>query len=203
MNVSKGVIKVLGICGSLRKSSRNMEALQYMKNIAAPKLGGIEMEIADLSEIPFFNGDLEEQLKSTNPALDKLLRQMTDADAFIFACPEYNYSYTPALKNALDWGSRLPGNVGFKGKPVSLISAGGGMKGSRAQYHIRQVAVFLDLFVLNKPEVFLSSFDGTFDKDGKLTDETSMGKMDQQLEALKELSLKLSPVVVTEEEKEL
>ena len=97
------------------------------------------------------------------------------------------------MKNALDWGSRLNGNVGFKGKAASIISVGGGLKGGRSQYHLRQVAVFLDLFVLNKPEVMLSGFDGTFDAEGKLVDDASKERMVQQLEALKELSLKLNP----------
>ncbi|CAB9511357.1 Probable NADPH:quinone oxidoreductase [Seminavis robusta] len=188
MKVASGMIKVLGICGSLRKSSKNMEALQYMAS-EAPKVG-IEMEIADLSEIPFFNSDTEDD---KHPAVEAMLQQMMNADAFLLASPEYNYSFAPALKNALDWGSRIPGNTGFGGKAASLISVGGGLKGGRSQYHLRQVAVFLDLFVLNKPEVLLSGFDGTFDEDGKLTDEKSMQRMVDQLMALKELSLKLNP----------
>lgn len=195
MKVASTMVKVLGICGSLRKSSRNMEALKYMAS-QAPNLG-MEMEIADLSAIPFFNADEEDNKPA---ALQKLLDQMVAADCFVFATPEYNYSFTPALKNALDWGSRLKGNAGFKGKTASLISVGGGLKGGRSQYHLRQVAVFLDLFVLNKPEVLLSGFDGTFDTDGKLTDEKSMQRMVQQLEALKELSLKLNPKPATKSE---
>merc|ERR1712008_54054 len=102
--------------------------------------------------------------------------QFKAADAFVFSSPEYNYSFCPALKNALDWGSRLPGNEGFKGKTASMISCGGGFRGGRSQYHLRQVAVFLDLFVLNKPEVFLSSFDGTFDKESsELVSERAQG----------------------------
>merc|ERR1712224_824327 len=126
----------------------------------------------------------------------KLIEQMKEADAFVFASPEYNYSYTPALKNALDWGSRIPDNKGFKGKAASIISAGGGVRGSRSQYHVRQVAVFLDLFVLNKPEVMLSSFDGTFDMEtSKLVSERGQEILVKQLGALKELSLKLNPAV--------
>lgn len=98
MKVAQGVIKVLGICGSLRKSSKNMEALKYMAT-AAPSVG-IDMEIADISQIPFFNADHEDE---KSPTLEKLLQQMVDADAFVLASPEYNYSYTPALKNALDF----------------------------------------------------------------------------------------------------
>merc|ERR1712013_282753 len=119
---------------------------------------------------------------------------MKAADAFVLASPEYNYSMAPALKNALDWGSRLDSNEGFKGKAASIVSAGGGFRGGRSHYHVRQVAVFLDLYVLNKPEVFLSSFDGTFDADSsELVSEHAQESVVKQLEALKDLSLKLNP----------
>merc|ERR1712157_415708 len=101
---------------------------------------------------------------------------------------------TAPLKNALDWGSRIAGNEGFKGKAASIISAGGGFRGGRSHYHVRQVAVFLDLYVLNKPEVFLSSFDGTFDADSsEIISEHAQENLVKQLEALKDLSLKLNP----------
>ncbi|KAG7368265.1 NADPH:quinone oxidoreductase [Nitzschia inconspicua] len=191
---SKNVVKVLGICGSLRKDSKNMQALKYMAS-AAPGVG-MDMEIADLTEVPFFNADIEHEKP---PAVEKLLQQMIDADAFVLATPEYNYSYTPALKNALDWGSRIKDNRGFKQKVASMISVGGGHKGGRSQYHLRQVSVFLDLFVLNKPEVMLSGFDGiTFNEEGRLVDKASMDRMVQQLEALKELSIKLNPKQVSD-----
>ena len=79
-------------------------------------------------------------------------------------------------------------------KAASMISCGGGFRGGRSQYHLRQVCVFLDLFVLNKPEVFLSAFDGTFDKESsELVSSDKQELLVQQLEALKELSLKLNP----------
>ena len=127
-----------------------------------------------------------------------MLEQMKEADAFVLTSPEYNYSMAPALKNALDWGSRIPGNEGFQGKAASIISAGGGLRGGRSQYHLRQVAVFLDLHVLNKPEVMLSSFDGTFDKEtSKLVSEHAQESLVKQLGALQELSLKLNPAAVS------
>ena len=70
---------------------------------------------------------------------------MTEADALVLACPEYNYSLAPALKNALDWVSREPDCAPFNGKPVAIMGAGGGMGTSRAQYHLRQVCVYLNL----------------------------------------------------------
>ena len=201
-------VKVLGMCGSLRTQSTNLfscrvarrrdtvdaprprrSALKFMKS-QAPKLG-MEMEIAELKEVPFFNADTEDD---KNAATVKLLEQFKDADAFVLASPEYNYSITPALKNALDWGSRMPGNEGFKSKAASMISCGGGFRGGRSQYHLRQVCVFLDLFVLNKPEVFLSAFDGTFDKEtAELVSTDKQELLVQQLGALKDLSLKLNP----------
>lgn len=180
-------IKILGICGSLKASSVNMAALKYMGSQASKV--GVEFEIADLSKVPFFNPDEEDDKPDS---VKTLLRQFEEADAFVLASPEYNYSYTPALKNALDWGSRMPGNIGFKGKAAALLSVGGGMRGGRSQYHLRQVGVFLDLYFLNKPEVFLSAFDGSF-KDGALVSEKAQGQLLHQLEALKELSVKLSP----------
>ena len=104
-------IKVLGICGSLRSQSTNMSALKYMASQAHAL--GVDFEIADLHGVPFFNADKE---GDKNEATVKLLEQMKAADAFVLATTEYNYSMAPALKNALDWGSRMPGNEGFKGK---------------------------------------------------------------------------------------
>lgn len=135
---------------------------------------------ADLSEVPFYNADL-----STKPAaVDKLLAQMATADALVLACPEYNYSIAPALKNALDWASREPNNALLAGKPAAILGAGGGMGTSRAQYHLRQVCVFLDLHPLNKPEVFANAFAGAFDADGNLTDAKLIQQVAAQMQAL-------------------
>jgi len=197
MKMMTPVVKILGICGSLKKSSVNMSALKYMASQAA-RTKGVEFEIADISDVPFFNPDTEDDKPES---VIKLVEQMKKADAYVLASPEYNYSFTPALKNALDWGSRIPSNEGFKGKAAAILSAGGGLRGGRSQYHLRQVAVFLDLFVLNKPEVMLSAFDGTFDKEtGELVSERSQQKVVEQLEALKELAIKLKPAPIPVEE---
>ena len=102
----------------------------------------------------------------------------------MLACAEYNYSIAPALKNILDWASREPDNGLLAGKAVAILGAGGGMGTSRAQYHLRQVCVFLDLHPLNKPEVFASAFAGAFDADGNLTDEKLKQQVARQMEAL-------------------
>lgn len=170
-------LKFLGICGSLRRQSTNAGLLRAA---LAELPDGVAMEVADLSGVPFYNQDIAEK----PAAVQRLLAQMGEADALVLACPEYNYSLAPVLKNALDWASREPGNALLAGKPVAIMGAGGGMGTSRAQYHLRQVCVFLDLHPLNKPEVFSSAFAGAFDADGNLTDAKLIQQVAAQMQAL-------------------
>ena len=170
-------LKFLGICGSLRRQSTNAGLLRAAM---AELPEGVSMEIADLSAVPFYNADLSDK----PAAVQTLLAQMGAADALVLACPEYNYSLAPALKNALDWASREPNNALLAGKPAAILGAGGGMGTSRAQNHLRQVCVFLDLHPLNKPEVFANAFAGSFDADGNLTDAKLIGQVAAQMQAL-------------------
>ena len=170
-------LKLLGICGSLRRQSTNAGLLRAA---LAELPDGVTLEIADLTEVPFYNQDLA----ARPPAVERLLAAIGAADALVLACPEYNYSLAPALKNALDWASREPGNALLAGKPVAIMGAGGGMGTSRAQYHLRQVCVYLDLHPLNKPEVFANAFAGAFDADGNLTDAKLIQQVAAQMQAL-------------------
>lgn len=177
-------MNILAICGSLRKKSTNMGLLRYAQ-ANAPE--GSKITIADLSDVPFYNSDLTDK----PAAVTELLAQIDAADALIFGCPEYNYSIAPALKNAVDWASREPENKLLNGKPVAIMGAGGGMGTSRAQYHLRQVCVFVNLHPLSKPEVFVNAFAGTFDDEGNLTDEKIQGNVKAQLSALVEWTKQL------------
>ncbi|WP_373974756.1 NAD(P)H-dependent oxidoreductase [Chitinibacter sp. SCUT-21] len=178
-------MKVLAICGSLREKSTNKGMLRCAQ-ANAPE--GMQIDIADLSQIPFYNADITDPPAS----VQQLLAQMAAADAFIFGGPEYNYSISPALKNAIDWGSRAPNNAIFGGKAVALMGSGGGMGTSRAQYHLRQVCVFVDLHPLNKPEVFANAFTGSFDADGNVVDDKLKENIKAQLVALAAWSRKIS-----------
>lgn len=170
-------IKLLGIAGSLRQKSTNKGLLRAAM-ASLPQ--GVSMELAELADIPFYNADLSEKPAAVHRVLD----QIAHADALVLACTEYNYSIAPALKNILDWASREPDNKLLAGKPVALMGAGAGMGSSRAQYHLRQVCVFLDLHPLNKPEVFANAFTGAFDGDGNLVDEKLRGLIATQMEKL-------------------
>lgn len=171
-------IKILGFTGSLRQGSYNKAALLAAKELLP---AGASLEIVDLSPLPFFNEDLEADV----PQVVKDFKgKIAAADALLIATPEYNYSIPPVLKNALDWASR-GGDLPLKHKPLAIMSASTGLfGGARAQYHLRQVCVILDLLPLNKPEVFIMSAKSKFDESGKLTDEFSRGAISKLLQAL-------------------
>lgn len=177
-------LKFLGIAGSLRQKSTNKGLLRAA---AANLPEGVSMDVAELADIPFYNTDIAEKPAS----VQRVLAQIAQADALVLACPEYNYSIAPALKNILDWASREQGNALLAGKPVAIMGSGGGMGTSRAQYHLRQVGVFLDLRFLNKPEVFANAFTGAFDADGNLIDAKVAQTVADQMKALQALTLQL------------
>ena len=154
-------LHVLGICGSLPATIQPISVCSGTQKNNVPS--GLEIELADLQDVPFYNADLKEI-----PPMQKLNESIERADALLLACPEYNYSLAPALKNALDWASRAPENHLLAGKPLAILGSGGGMGSARSQYHLRQVCVFLNLNPLNKPEVISNAFSGSFDEDGNL-----------------------------------
>ncbi len=164
--MNKDKLKIIGLNGSLRKKSYNGAALRFaQKNMP----DNSELEILDLSKLPFFNEDVEaEGIPSVvSEFIDKLLQ----ADGFLISTPEYNYSIPPVLKNAIDWASRDE-RMPFKDKWVALMSASmGGLGGARAQYHLRQVGIYPEMRFLNKPEVFIGSAHTKFDDAGNLVDE--------------------------------
>ncbi len=169
---------ILAISGSLRKASTNTGLLRAAQKNAPNQ---VAITIADLSDIPFYNSDLE----GNKPAsVKRLCDQALAAEGFLFACPEYNYSIAPALKNAIDWLSREPDNAALAAKPAALLSAAAGMGGSRAQYQLRQVGVCTDLRFLNSPEVFVNAFEGDFNEQGDVIGEKTQQKVDELLQAL-------------------
>lgn len=179
--------KILGICGSLRKASLNMAALRAA---AANTPDGISMDIADISSIPVYNEEV--YAEGFPPAVDTFRAQIKSADALLFATPEYNYSIPGVLKNAIDWASRPPEHP-FTGKAVGMLGCSGGTSGTmRAQYHLRQVMVFLDMRPINKPEVFLPGAGNLFDENGNLTDDGVAGRLTDLLAALAGWSKQIS-----------
>lgn len=172
-------IRILGIAGSLRKKSYNRAAL----NAAADLLPeGATLEIFDIDGLPGFN---EEDEQNPPAKIVELKQKIRDADAILFATPEYNYSVPGVLKNAIDWASRPYGDNAWVGKPAAIMGASISFIGTaRAQYHLRQSMVFLNMFPINQPEVMISNASERFDADGNLTDETSKKLIRQLLQNL-------------------
>ncbi|MGD0709401.1 MAG: NADPH-dependent FMN reductase [Anaerolineaceae bacterium] len=179
-------MKVLGISGSLRKGSYNTALLHEAKKLLPE---GMELEIYDLSSLPLYNFDLDNE----NPpeAVKQLRDHIRSADALLIATPEYNYSIPGVLKNALDWASRPAKSSALNGKPLAMMGAGGLMGTSRAQYHLRQVAVFTNMFPINKPEIFVTYASQKFDANGNLTDEIARQLIKELLVALADWTRRL------------
>lgn len=170
---------LLGISGSLRKNSLNTAALRACQNLLP---AGVTMSLFDIAPIPLYNEDVREQ--GFPPAVEQLRAQIAAADALIIATPEYNYSIPGVLKNAIDWASRPPEQP-FENKPIALIGATpGGFGTSRSQYHLRQVFIYLNGLLLNRPEVMISSAPSKFDTQGKLIDSATADQLSKMLVAL-------------------
>jgi len=179
-------VRILGFAGSLRKDSYNKMVLRIATKVVPD---GAELEVFDLEGIPPFNQDLEQ-----NPPnkVKEIKAKIRAADAILIATPEYNYSIPGVLKNAIDWASRPYGDNAFDGKPVALMGATiGNMGTARAQYHLRQSFVFLNMFPFNQPEVMIPEAQEKFDEDGNLKDEHTREKIQELLQALVEWTKKL------------
>ena len=165
---SNNELKILGFAGSLRAGSYNKALLRAAIELL-PK--GVSLEIFEIEGIPPFNQDIEKDMPTKVREFKSKIRE---ADAILIATPEYNYSVPGVLKNAIYWASRPYGDNAFEGKPAAIMSASVGMLGgARAQYHLRQIFVFLNMYPINGPEVILSFSQDKFDANGKLTDENT------------------------------
>ena len=172
-------VKILGIPGSLRKQSYNKAALRAAQQLLPD---GATLELFELDGIPVYNQDEE---RATPPRVAELKARIRAADAILISTPEYNYSIPGVLKNAIDWASRPFGDSAWKGKPVAVMGASVGILGTaRAQYHLRQTFIYLDMHPLNLPEVMIGSARDRFNEAGELTDETSRKLLRQLLEGL-------------------
>jgi chromate reductase len=178
---------ILGIAGSIREGSYNRAALRAAQTLAPE---GVTIETFDIKGLPGFSQDDE-----TNPPaqLVELKQRIRDADAILLVTPEYNYSVPGVLKNAIDWASRPYGDSAWTRKPVAIMGASVGTLGTaRAQYHLRQMFVFLNMYAVNQPEVMISQAHKHFDAEGNLTDDTAKKLIRQLLEELVMLTKQLA-----------
>jgi chromate reductase len=179
-------VKILGFVGSLRKGSYNKALMRVAVEL---KPENATIEVFDLEGIPPFNQDLERQPPQVVKEFKAKIRK---ADALLIASPEYNYSVPGVLKNAIDWASRPYGDNSFEGKPVAIMSASvGSLGGARAQYHLRQSFIFLNMHPLNRPEVMMPFAQDNVDANGNVTNEQTRRLIRELLETLVQWTRKL------------
>jgi chromate reductase len=142
---------------------------------------GVRLEIFDLAPIPLYNGDVE-ALGFPDPVA-AFRSRLAAADALLIASPEYNYSVSGVLKNAIDWASRGPDSP-LLDKPVAMMGAGGGAGTALSQMHLRQICVHNNMYPLARPQVLLARARDKFDADGNLVDEEARGRIRELLAAL-------------------
>ena len=174
-------IKALTICGSLRKGSFNRALMNTLPGLAPS--GMALVEAPPFRGFPHYDADL--QTSAGFPAdVTALAEAIRAADCVIIVSPEYNWTIPGALKNALDWVSRL-NDQPFKDKPMAIQSATGGpLGGARMQYHLRMALTYLNAFVFGMPEVFVGLAQTKFDeKTLELKDEPTRKIVAQQLAA--------------------
>jgi chromate reductase len=182
----KNKLKILGFAGSLRAGSYNKALLRAAIDLLPED---VTLEIFDLIGIPAFNQDIEMDMPTKVKEFKSKIRK---ADAILIATPEYNYSVPGVLKNAINWASRPYGDNSFDGKPVALMSASPGMLGGvRAQYHLRQSFVYLNMYPVNGPDVIVNFAQQKFDSNGNLVDDNTKTFLGQLLQNLVNLTKRL------------
>lgn len=161
-------INIIALSGSLRQASYTTKlANAFIK--AAPT--GINIKLVDISRLPLLNEDLEADLPE---AVHAFREQVKGADAVLLATPEYNRSYTPALKNALDWASRPSGHNHWDGKPAAIVGCTPFTLGAfGAVHHLRQVLTYLNMPTMQQPEFYLQLVADKMNDQGEIIDRST------------------------------
>jgi chromate reductase len=179
-------VKIIGIGGTLRKGSYSRALLLEAQKLA-PK--SVVIELTDISSFPLYNPDIE-----MPKVVQDFKNKIKAADAVLFSTAEYNFSIPGSLKNAIDWGSRPYGDNSWEEKPAAIMSESIGMLGGiKAQLHLRQTLLFINMYPLNKPEFILGNVGEKFDEQGNLIDEHTKEKIKELLQALVNWTERLKP----------
>jgi len=184
MDTTIGTMRILGISGSLRRRSLNTAALRAAAEIADDDM---KVEIFDLAGIPLYNPD-DEAAHGFPPEVAELRRAVAEADALLIATPEYNFSLTAALKNAIDWASRGGSESPLNGKPAAILGSGGRFGTLRSQLHLREILLHNDVRVVTSPQVMIDRGSDKFDEDLRLVDERTRGQIARLLASLRDLA---------------
>ncbi|HWN18171.1 MAG TPA: NAD(P)H-dependent oxidoreductase [Gemmatimonadales bacterium] len=160
--------RIVAFAGSLRHGSYNRALTHAAQELAPEGMSIVTIEIGDL---PFYNADAEAE--GDPPSVAAFKAALRQADGVLIATPEYNDGVPAVLTNAIDWGSRLPGQSPLLGKPIALMGASPSQIGTaRAQLHLRQVLGHVQARLLPPPELLIAKAHERFE-DGRLKDEAT------------------------------
>lgn len=163
-------LRIVALSGSLRADSYSTKLVKAFKKLAPE---GVDVGIVSIAGLPFLEGEEHKP----NQAVKDFIGKLRGADAFLFVTPEYNRSYTPALKNAIDWAS-LDGGLVWHEKPAAVLGVTPYSLGAfGAVHHLRQVLVYLSMHPIQQPEFYLTFAEEKFDKNGDLTDQQTIEKI--------------------------
>lgn len=181
-------LHLVGLVGSLRSHSYNLGLMEAARELLPPEL---DLESLPLGMIPLYNEDI--RAGGFPEPVAELRQKIGAADGVLIATPEYNYSYSGILKNAIDWVSRPPDQP-FLDKPVAIMGASPTLFGTvRAQMHLRQVFIYLDAKLLQRPEIIVPDAAHKFDAAGHLTDPTTRDLLKTWLLAFEQWIRRLTP----------
>ncbi len=179
-------VKILGISGSSRKRSFNTALLESTKEFLPD---GASLEIFDISGFPIYNQDWD---ADPPEKVVEFKQKVRAADAILIATPEHNYSVSALLKNAIEWGNRPDDDNSWDGKPAAIMSASSALRGgARAQLHLRQIMVDLNMYPINQPQVYVARASQAFDSEMRLTDEQVRKNLRSLVEALVNWAIRL------------
>lgn len=170
---------ILTLVGGISVGSINKKLFYAVKNVIGEEA---KLVLADISKLPFFSQDLE---NDPPDAVSLFKDQIRQADAILFITPEYNHSMTAPIKNAIDWGTRpYPLNL-WDQIPAATMGASIGNIGSfGAQNHLRQVLNYVNMYIMNQPEFYMNG-SKAFDQNGNLIDEKSIKQIEKMWAAFK------------------
>jgi chromate reductase len=159
--------RIVAISGSLRRNSYNRALLRAAAELSPE---GMAIEAFEIGDLPFYDADVE--AVADPPRVIAFKAAIREADGVLIASPEYNNGIPAVLTNAIDWGSRLPGNSPLAGKPVALVGASPSQIGTaRAQLHLRSLLSHVSARTLPPPELLVALAHQRFDAELRLTHE--------------------------------
>lgn len=183
-------LKFVTLLGSLRKGSYNAMVARSLPKVAP---AGVTIEaLPSIGSVPLYDADVQQE-EGFPADIEAIAEHIRQADGVIIVTPEYNYSVPGGLKNAIDWISRLP-NQPLAGKPILIqTSSMGPVGGARCQYHLRQILVFLDAMVMNKPEFMGGVIQSKVDEQtGEVIDQGTLDFLKGQLTAFADYTHRVS-----------